>query len=407
MQGLPTDVLDRIFKRCEDHLNLIQMYLPKSRLHPLLFVCRQWHRIAERRLYSSVGLGYDRTVVDRNGQEVRIRGVRVCGLLYRTVQDNPRVASLVRELRIYFPEQERSETKMRIDLIGFCENVEHINLQFDGCEYSLLGFLRATLAKVDLVSFRLRCTEDVDKYDKRTKEVLTLQGLMRLLPAWPRLEILHVSLGDEANCRSEVIEPPASLKTSPTLRIISISHAIFDPTHLRNLACAAPRIEDLSISVRNDCCSMLQSCLDLWSSTLKRLALYTNLSMHHSFIAQYPPIITSPMVELRELYMRAPLLNASAFAFLPKLEALDLTVENYSDGRELIRSIEVGQMPCLSIVHLKLSGSKLGAGFPFDPPTPASREDVLQLSEGLQRVCGARSISVSDYFSYWKIDSEY
>ena len=114
------------------------------------------------------------------------------------------------------------------------------------------------------------------------------------------------------------------------------------------------------------------------------------------------------MVELRKLFMRAPLLNTSALGFLPKVELLDVTKEEYSEGGELARHISKEQMPCLRKVHVHILGYKLGTRDPFGSPMPVSPEDEhakLQVLKELRSVCEPQKISVSDtYISYWDDD---
>ncbi len=99
--NIPPEVMDRFFKHCElDYCKSLNHFSPNFPLYPLLFVCKEWHAIVERRLYASVSLGSDRAATDRNERRMEIIGKDVCKRFCDTVRDNPRLASLVRELRL-------------------------------------------------------------------------------------------------------------------------------------------------------------------------------------------------------------------------------------------------------------------------------------------------------------------
>jgi len=84
-KNVPLEVVDHIFKYCKFSLTGNKYrFLPNMRLYPLLFVCTEWHAFAERRLYSSVGLGDEKLGTDEDGDLIKINGKDVCDMFYRT-----------------------------------------------------------------------------------------------------------------------------------------------------------------------------------------------------------------------------------------------------------------------------------------------------------------------------------
>lgn len=108
----PPELLDRIFKLCERRYRYIPAdgckFFPNSRVQPFLLVCKKWHAVAERRLYTSVSLGSSRVVRDRNGQKLELKSKDVYKRFCETVENDVRLASLVRELRLGITSVEES-----------------------------------------------------------------------------------------------------------------------------------------------------------------------------------------------------------------------------------------------------------------------------------------------------------
>lgn len=385
---IPSEILDCIFKHCERTYRLggwAPVLTPKSRLQPLLLVCKNWHGVAERRLYTSVSLGSDRLVRDRNGQKMAISGKDVCRRFCETVQNNSRLASLVRELHLGSTRLELEDTKMHIRLIGICKNVEKIELH--GCDLNdgLAEDLKAALAKADLISLELSNKLLGDFWEADGTAMLPLSDLIMLLQNWPRIETIYANMGRGyyGTSGGETLLSPAT-GTCPALRAISVHGGYFGQTELIHLANISPRLENVSITVSNDCSTVLRQCLQIWSSSIKRFTIFTP-----SYGATFPaddgcPIICSPLPELRELWISSPFVTPSAMVFLPKLEKLNFRGE-YSHGMELAQLIEKGEMPCLRDIDVAFSSPKSAGISP-----EAEKEMSEEVAKRLRRVCGKR-----------------
>lgn len=393
---LPPELLDRIFSHCERNHRRNYMYgpnlLPKSRLQPLLLVCKKWHNVAERRLYASVSVGSDRVVRDRNGSKMEITGKDVCRRFYETVQSNARIASIVRELRMGSIRLDREESEMHVYLIGICKNVEKIELRV--CHETLLDDLAAALAKADLISLHLS-REQPDLYSGRDGQLFSLSTVIRLLQSWPRLETIYANLSrhDYGPLRKTSLGklPPAP-GACPALRTIDIFGDTFHSAELSELGDIAPRLEEISATVHHDCDEVLQQCVKSWSSSLKRIVIFTPL-YSKPFPGDACPAISSPMVELRELHMPSPLFTPSAAKFLPKLEKLHFRGE-YSHGMELARLIEKGEMPCLREIDTSYVGPIAEDGM-----HRRDEEMDVEIAKELRRVCRERRIFAQDMFT--------
>ncbi|KLO15630.1 hypothetical protein SCHPADRAFT_257904 [Schizopora paradoxa] len=388
---IPTEVLDRIFGHCERHYRYVGWFhfLPKSRLHPLLLICKRWQNIAERRLYMCVSIGSDRAVRDKEGNRVSITGRHVCERFCDTVQNNPRIASLVRELHLSLPlELEPEDFKTRIRIVNICKNVERIHF-FDILP-SLVDDLKEALAKADLVSLHLTAMPDSTQ-ERRFSPAM----LLKLLPSWPRIESVSATMGDEGiGTVTYDIYPdeeddsdfPPAVGACPSLRAISIEGDYFKPSHLRFLSDIAPNLESVEFNVQTECCNAaLRESLQVWSLSLKSLSISGYL-FNTPFPEDECPIIRSPLPQLRFLDMSAPLVVPSALRFLPALETL-LFHGGYSHCAELARLIDNGKMQSLT----KL---RVGLGWSESEPPESDKEKCFEMGKELRRVCGKRNVSV-------------
>ncbi|KLO16072.1 hypothetical protein SCHPADRAFT_926830 [Schizopora paradoxa] len=359
--NVPPELLDRIFKHCERHFSSRFVdrsgptLLPKSRLQPPLLVCRNWHTVAERRLYSSVSLGTNRIVKDRNGQKMEIYGRSVCRKFLETAENNPRIASLVRELHMGGTSENREESENHVRLIGICKNVEKIELY--GCHTELLDDLAEALAKADLTSLELYGNR-LGGYDGERGTMLSLSTIIELLQNLPRLQQVYGNLSDEEGMGHDasLTETPLFQGSCASLRVIHVYGAVFNEMQLAPLTYMSPNVIELSITVGWDCCAILQFCMSMWSSSLKRLTAFTPI-FRKPIVDDACTIIRSPMTELRELCISSPLVTPSAMVFLPKLEKLNYRGE-YSHGTELVQILKKGAMPNLRQINAAFSPPK-------------------------------------------------
>ncbi|KLO08765.1 hypothetical protein SCHPADRAFT_931592 [Schizopora paradoxa] len=393
---IPPELLDRIFKICERYYKRYsysygEILLPKSRMYPLLLVCRTWRPVAEHRLYKSISIGSNRTVRDRNGQKMEIVGKEVCRKLCETVQGNPRIASLVRELHMGSLNVDREESELHVRLIGICKNVDEIELY--GCHEALLEDLAQVLAKADLVSLRL-WHERLKSFGSDQK-LFSLSTLMKLLPNWPRLEKLFVRLARVEYGPFHEAELAGSHPTPGTcaaLRNISIHGVSFNAAQLKQLADICPNLEEISSSIRYDCDEALRHCVQVWSSSLKVCAIQVFAPSRegpHAFPDNTSPVVSFPLIEIRELSMPSPLLTPSAMKFLPNVEKLGFRGE-YHHGMELAKIIENGGMPRLR---------ELNAFYNSDYREAIDDRLERGIAKETRRVCEERNIYVLDILS--------
>ncbi|KLO06682.1 hypothetical protein SCHPADRAFT_910137 [Schizopora paradoxa] len=400
--NIPPELLDRIFGHCERYRR-IPKFVPNSRLQPLLLVCKNWHGVAERRLYFSVSLGNDRTVKGRNGEKREIKGKDICRKFCETVKSNERVASLVRELRLGCQDIQPEESELHIRIIRNCKNVERVDIQ--GCDFSQLDDLKAALAERNLVSLSLsgaslRLLTSQDHNEGRP--MLALPEVLNLLPNWPRLELFTMVMCDPRRDNIyQQLESPSDLNKNacPALRRISVLESNFFSTHLRFLAHIAPNLEDIAIFIGIDCGPVFKECLEVWSPSIKNLQIdmYEFLDPCPVPVGFLPPI-SLPMVELcelRSLDTSAPLFTVNALIRLLNLEDLRFTRGTYALCMELARLIEKGKMPCLQGVEMR------GFEYEVHGPSAEEREEAkqreLEVGREFRRVCKPRNIFFRDY----------
>ncbi len=127
-------------------------------------------------------------MLDEDGDEMELDGEEVCDMFYETVRANPRLASLVRELRLGTMHHARKETERHVALLKICKNVKHV--EFSGYNGYVLDKLRDTLvAKADLVSLT------VSRYglaDKEGDYFCSRSDLITHMLKWPRLEKIYM-----------------------------------------------------------------------------------------------------------------------------------------------------------------------------------------------------------------------
>ncbi|KLO09100.1 hypothetical protein SCHPADRAFT_580495 [Schizopora paradoxa] len=419
LSKLPLELLDRVFDHCERrHLESEQesdvpTFFPNHHLHSLLFVCKRWHAVAERRLYTSVSLGSDRTVTSRDGRPKKIKGKDICERFLETVQENTHLAFLVRELRVASDNAlRREETSMHIRLFGLCKNAEKIVLY--GCHSDLFDELAAGLAKTDLVSLQLY-RYNLGMYDGSmwaTPPMFSPKTVLGLLQRWPRLRNFHVDLAhtgyDETYhplyplvCTDSLPKLPLVPGSCTALKELIVSGVSSYPGQLEQLMELAPGLEELEMAVRGDCGGVLQRCMQAWSHSLRRLSVAVNYPSELSSADEYP-VIRCTMPKLRHMCMPAPLLSANAVVFIPNLETLEFRGD-FSQGKELARLIELSAAPHLRKINVQFYSADWHAE-PHDDVVvhttfPERMDAKIALAKELRRVCGKRGIVVEDWFS--------
>jgi hypothetical protein len=102
---------------------------PKIAIRPFVRVCKSWQPIAERRLYRSIAIGKTRSFTKDSPAP----------FLLATLKSSPRLASLVRELRLlqYPGRKAVAQTPTHAGIISACTQLTHLTLLgFEGDEMS-------------------------------------------------------------------------------------------------------------------------------------------------------------------------------------------------------------------------------------------------------------------------------
>lgn len=403
---IPPELLDRIFERCQKNRGY-KTFVPQSHLHPLLLVCKNWHGVAERRLYRSISIGSDRAVQDKNGDEKVILGRDLSRRLCETVENNVRISSFVRDLNLGCECIRPDESEIHVRIIRACRNVESINLR--GCDASILDDLKAALAKSDLTSLVLWGTslqDDGDFMSGESRPMLALSEILTLLPNWPRLETISVVTGhprdEDGYAHIETSDLEGLERACPALRYISIRDgSTFYSRDLAFLAHIAPNLEVVHIFIGLKCSDVLRACLGTWSSSLQGLYVNTYAFYYSDEVPpNFSPVFTPSMAELLELTWldtSAPLFTVNALALLPKLENLAFTRGTYTQCMELAQLIEKGKMP--SLRKLEMSLFEFNGNPPTDDEREARERRELEVGKELRRVCKPRNIFYKDFFT--------
>ncbi|KLO16557.1 hypothetical protein SCHPADRAFT_204068 [Schizopora paradoxa] len=397
--NIPPELLDRIFKQCErifKDKTSGPTFAPNSRLHPLLFVCKEWHDVAERRLYASISLGSIRAVRDRNGRKLNIHSKDVCRRLCATLRKSPRLTSLVRELRLGALTCDSHESENYICLLGICKNIESLDLR--GCARGLTTDMKSALAELDLVSLKLSAygLEDLYTGDR----FMFPSELFDLFQEWPRLESVEASLlGDDWQ---EIVmdrdaRPPMPIVKwhSMSLREVTVNYSHLKPAEIYLLADVAPKLETLKIMAGVECNEALQHCLQIWSSTLRKLDIYFLSDARRRNVGvnwrSACPAIGSPLHELRELRVLSPTTPPDSLIFLPKLQALTYSGE-LPDGLKLARIIQEGKLPCLRELGATFSRARFKDDEEFPPEDTRNGVSFETVKEEIAKACERRHI---------------
>ncbi|KLO15628.1 hypothetical protein SCHPADRAFT_257267 [Schizopora paradoxa] len=282
---VPTEILDRIFglhgRSSEDSEQIT--FLPKSCLYPLLSVCKRWRSVAERRLYMNVCLGCDKTIQDKDGNELKVTGREICMRFCETVQNNPCLASYVRELNLSGPDK-LEDSRIRIDIIRNCKKVTRLSIVSFHSDH--VDDLMAALAETDLVSLDLM---HIPILTERNSRCFSLPMLFELLQRWPRIESVSATLGKGDICKyfglgtggedvNGDMDFTRAAGACPSLRTIHLEADNFEPSLLNVVGDMAPNLEDVSIVLQNNRCNVaLHRCLQIWSPSLTKLAVHTSL----------------------------------------------------------------------------------------------------------------------------------
>lgn len=284
---LPPEILHLIF----EHLHHDSLTFTRGRLLlPLLLVCKNWHDVALRRLYASVSLGgeWSRSVPE-GGED------KMCEKLLGTILENPKIAPLVRELRLGTGRsvyRTIKDTSRHAQLLRLCKNVER--LEISGHSKDRWKELKGAAEEADLVEFTLSQV----LLGREEGDLCSQSDILTCLLSWPRLRKLKLhNVHHRANDTRILPSPSSAKRRCPWLIEIKIMDGHFDPKHLLILSEMAPNVEIMSYisewgrwgQTDEQLTDALQTCLRRWSSTLTHLTLLDQ-SVSNSVAAVCPSL---------------------------------------------------------------------------------------------------------------------
>jgi len=121
---IPPKILEQVassLEHIERHNPDWHLFKPQHYHYRLLFVCKEWGRIAERKLYASVSIDN----METSASSVK---KKIFEAFYTTIKDTPRLASFVRELRMAVYFQSREQSFWYAEVLRLCSNVEHVTI---------------------------------------------------------------------------------------------------------------------------------------------------------------------------------------------------------------------------------------------------------------------------------------
>lgn len=273
--SLPVEILEAI---CEDLVweytrNRTYEFLPRWYLLPLLSVCKLWHLVSERYLYRSIGLGGRFP-----GRPRRPDNIKIGAELILALEGNPRLAMLVKELRIYWDIGSARVTDLPspdMHLVEICPNLRHLYLRgSSGIHPSEAESLWKALAGKSLESLHIdwiaavgrHCCPPVPVYD--------------LMQRWPNIR--KISIEGEVTLRfmgEADFEPSESLICCTKLREIYLFFlGGLRKNDFRSLQMMCSAVTELDVKVAQkdeEAVVALCKCLHAWSPTLKCLKLHS------------------------------------------------------------------------------------------------------------------------------------
>ncbi|KII84314.1 hypothetical protein PLICRDRAFT_360701 [Plicaturopsis crispa FD-325 SS-3] len=249
---LPSELLDIIFSLFYHDICAGK----RNTFMPVLYVNKQWHAVAERRMYASL-------------EATNMRLINI--LLVCATLENPNIAALVKEVHLEVELNDDSDGRYDARLLQRCPLASVVRLQLQIRLYSAwasLGRFKSSLAQrpwlTDLAIVGLACT---------VSEVLSM------LKHWPKLEklVMQYLTADTAPTAIPTHETFAP-NCCPSLRIVDIKTCLcLSDRDLQTLATLAPAVHDFSAvfvdSSRYITSAGLCVALCLWAPRLQSLFL--------------------------------------------------------------------------------------------------------------------------------------
>ncbi|KLO15637.1 hypothetical protein SCHPADRAFT_938612 [Schizopora paradoxa] len=386
---VPTELIDRIFKFIERDLGSYD-YKGQWDLLALLFVCKEWHDIAQRRLYSSVGIEGSQPL--SLGGKNNVHGDN--NAFFDLVKAKPHLASLVRELRIGAFYQSIEEAATHARLVPLCTNIQRVVLA--GNDRQFLAPLKSTLAQMDLIEFTLSHLGRRDKQSEETRspadsELCTPSEIISYMLNWPRLRkfVAQTSTRTYELGEEEALLPSVSAVEGrcPDLREISLGDCTFSAKQLLLLSALTPNVRRANLSIQADATDALFTCLERWSSTLEHLSISSpNIESDSASTINIDPY--PDLYELRSLTTSSQIIPPDMLATFIELESLEYTAttEHIEHLCDILHHI-----PSLPLLR-KLQLRPLTDFLVNMAEIPRTRAAVI----ALRGICNTRKIRFSD-----------
>lgn len=266
-------------------------------LMPLLFVCKSWHMISEKLLYSCVSVGggvplglgqpnacIPETVpnytVTSDFRYVPFRAHEIAERLMATLSANSRIAAQIKDLRLAIHDtglpMSPEWTRANAAILHACPNVRHV--QIIGFHSSESNTLHDVLKEKSLISFCIT----PHSYRVKRRRLRYSFNLLELIRRWPRLRIIKADGLHSLEWQNELntSDAPRASDCCPDLQEIQITDIILHSSVLESLRNVSGNVKDLIIYTRSwfDNKARLEAlckCLRAWSPTLERLSLCT------------------------------------------------------------------------------------------------------------------------------------
>lgn len=235
-------------------------FIPQWYLLPLLSVCKLWHLASERYLYQSIGIG--------SFSRRRRSPEQTAGELLLALEGNPRLAMLVKELRLQWGMH--SFRSADAHLVCICPNLRHVDLDGSVIMHpSEAESLWKALAGKSLESVHICC----DNFYRPVP-------VHDLMQRWPNIRKISIE-GEVTLCfiGEADSEPSESLTCCTKLREIRLFFVGgLRKNDFRSLQMMCSAVTELDVKVAQkdeEAVVALCGCLHAWSPTLTCLKLHS------------------------------------------------------------------------------------------------------------------------------------
>lgn len=285
-------------------------FLPRWYLTPLLRVCKFWYALFQPHLYRSISTGGAfPTRFTATGVRLRSRsGRRVAVDLLATLLSNPRLAAMVRKLRLGIDKNlhdHKTEKWARLNtrILQRCPNVKEVVI----CGFYLSDddTMFDVLKRKSLTSF---CLRSRSHNTARASRIINPQVLYATMKCWPELRSIDVEFYWLPTDRAPfTYETSQAYNCCPDLHEISLTRYALWEEDFRTLRAICNSVTTLNVWIPDSrstyhgaaALGALRECLRAWTSSLECISLTVRVG------CQYPCLFTelSTLSRLEELHI--------------------------------------------------------------------------------------------------------